>query len=318
MTTTNSASALPLKTGASASSTQNADTNEVIRTTSAPRILPDKPLVTIEPSRSWSAFDVQELWAHRELLYFLTLRDLKVRYKQTVLSAMWVVLQPLLMTLIFTVFLGMLARVPSADQPYPLFVFSGLLPWMFISGGILGCSTSLVGNANLLTKVYFPRVLLPTAYLGTRLVDFAISFGILVVLILMYRFVFHYQVTLTWKLALLPPIIGLMILFTLGVGTLVSTLNVKYRDIGVVLPIVIQLWMFTSPIVYPPDLVPEKWRTLYNLNPIVGLIQGFRGALIGTEIPVLALINSAIFTIGLLVCAALVFRRAEKSFADLV
>jgi lipopolysaccharide transport system permease protein len=281
--------------------------------------LPDKPLVTIQPNTSWSAFDARELWAHRELLYFLILRDLKVRYKQTLLGAVWVVLQPILMTLIFTVFLGMLARVrPPAGLPYPVFVYSGLLPWMFISGGILGCSTSLTGNANLLTKVYFPRVLLPAANLGTRVVDLAISLVILVGLILIYRVVFHYQVAPTWNLAALPLVLVLLILFTLSVGTFVSSLNVKYRDVGVALPVLIQLWMFTSPIVYPRNLVPEKWQTLYSLNPIVGLIEGFRAALLGTELPVFAIAVSAVFTMIALVCAALIFRRTEKSFADLV
>ena len=278
----------------------------------------DKPLVIIQPSRSWSAFDARELWSHRELLYFLTLRDLKVRYKQTLLGAVWVILQPLLMTLIFTVFLGMLIRVPSAGLPYPLLVYSGLLPWMFISGGILGCSTSLTGNAHLLTKVYFPRVLLPAAYLGTRLVDFAISLVILGGLILVYSVVLHYPITLTWGFAGLPLIIVLMTLFTLSVGIIVSSLNVKYRDVGVALPVLIQLWMFTSPIVYGTDLVPAKWLTLYSMNPVVGLIQGFRGALLGTKMPVLALTISAIFTLILLGCAAVVFRQTEKGFADIL
>ena len=281
-------------------------------------LLPDEPLVIIQPRRSWSAFDARELWAHRELLYFLTLRDLQVRYKQALLGAIWVVLQPLLMTLIFTVFLGMLVRVPSPGLPYPLFVYSGLLPWMFISGGIVGCSTSLTGNANLITKIYFPRVLLPAANLGTRLVDFAIAFVVLLGLILVYGLVLRHQVAITWKLAALPLIIGLMTLFTLSIGTMVSSLNVKYRDVGVLLPVLIQLWMFISPIIYPAEIVPEKWRTLYSLNPIVGLIQGFRGALLGTQIPVLALIISAAFTLILLGCAAFVFRQTEKGFADAI
>lgn len=280
--------------------------------------LPDEPLVTIQSSRTWSAFDARELWSHRELLYFLTLRDLKVRYKQTLLGAVWVVLQPLLMTLVFTVFLGLVIRVPTAGLPYPVFVYSGLLIWIFISGGIQGCSTSLSGNANLLTKVYFPRVLLPAANLGTRLVDFTISFMILIGLILIYRLVLHFPVALTWRFALMPVIVLLITVFTFSIGLLVSSLNVKYRDVGVALPVLIQLWMFTSPILYPPTLVPENWRTLYSLNPIVGLIQSFRGALLGTGIPLFALSISVVFTVILLICAAFIFRRTEKSFADLV
>ncbi|HXM50321.1 MAG TPA: ABC transporter permease [Pyrinomonadaceae bacterium] len=280
--------------------------------------LPDEPLATIEPNKSWGAFDRRELWAHRELLYFLALRDLRTRYKQTLVGAVWVILQPLMMTLIFTVFLGLLVRVPSAGLPYPVFIYSGLLPWMFISGGIIGCSSSITGNANLLTKVYFPRVLLPTAYLATKLVDFCISFVILAILILIYRVVLHYQVVVTWKLAVLPFIVILMTVFTLSIGILAASLNVRYRDVGVALPVLIQLWMFTSPIIYPPDLIPLRWHNIYSLNPIVGLIQGFRGALLGTEIPRLALAVSAIVTAILVVCAAFVFRQTEKGFADVV
>jgi lipopolysaccharide transport system permease protein len=298
------------------------DTGYAPKTGAAVRTLryevPNEPLAVIAPNKSWSAFNRNELWAHRELLYFLTLRDLKVRYKQTLLGAVWVVLQPLLMTLVFTVFLGIVVRVPTPGLPYPVFVYTGLLPWMFISGGILGCSTSLTGNANLLTKIYFPRVLLPTAYLGTRLVDFAISSVILSALILFYRFGLHYQVVPTWKIFLLPLIIVLMTLFTLSAGILVSSLNVKYRDISVALPVLIQLWMFTSPIVYPPELVPARWRTFYSLNPIVGLIQGFRAALLGTELPRLSLAVCSGITIVLLGAAAFVFRHAEKGFADTV
>jgi len=295
------------------------DSTKPLKTESSAYQVPDEPLVRIQSNRSWSAFDARELWAHRELLYFLTLRDLKVRYKQTLLGAVWVILQPLLTTLIFTIFLGILASVrPPTGLPYPVFVYSGLLPWMFISGGILGGSTSLTGNANLLTKVYFPRVLLPAANLGTRLVDFSISLLILVALILIYRVVFHYQVGLTWNLVALPFVVVLMTLFTLGIGTLVSSLNVKYRDVGVALPVLIQLWMFTSPIVYARTLVPQKWQHLYSLNPIVGLIEGFRAALLGTDIPLFALTVSTVFTIIALVCAAFVFRRTEKGFADII
>jgi lipopolysaccharide transport system permease protein len=278
--------------------------------------LPDRPLVAIQPGRSWSAFNGRELWAHRELLYFLTLRDLKVRYKQTLLGAVWIVVQPLLFTLVFTVFLGMVARISTPGLPYPVFVYSGFLAWMFISGGIAGCSASLTGNANLLTKVYFPRVLLSAAYLGTRVVDFFISLVFLAGLIVVYKVVFHYQVAVTWKLALLPLMIVLMILFTLSIGVLAASLNVKYRDIGVALPVLIQLWMFTSPIVYPLEQVPEKWRTLYSINPIVGLIQGFRAALFGGELPVFALTITTAITLVMLGVAAFVFRQTEKGFAD--
>src|SRR2546423_769892 len=277
-------------------------------TLSAHAELPDKPVATIEPKRTWSAFDFRELWAHRELLYFLTLRDLKVRYKQTLLGAVWVVLQPLLLTLIFTIFLGMVTRISSPGIPYPVFVYSGLLPWMFISGGIAGCSMSLAGNANLLTKIYFPRVLLPAAYLGTRIVDFAISFVILTIILAFYRFVLHSPLAVTPKLFALPAILLLMMLFTFGVGTIAASLNVKYRDVGVALPVLIQLWMFTSPIIYPAAMVPERWRTYYSLNPAFGLIESFRAALLGLEIPVFALASCTLLTVVILAIAALVFR----------
>ncbi len=280
--------------------------------------LPDEPLATIEPSRSWGVFDVRDLWTYRELLYFLIWRDLKVRYKQTLLGVGWVVMQPLLTTLIFTVFLGVLARVPTGGMPYSLLVFSGLLPWTFFSTSVIGCSFSLVGNANLITKVYFPRVLMPVASIGARLVDFAISLAILEGVILYYRFAQHYQVALSWKLATLPLMIVLMLLLTLGCGILASCLNVKYRDVGVALPVLIQLWMFVSPVIYPLSIVPQRWRPLYFLNPMVGLVEGFRSALLGTELDQSGLALSAIVTTLLLIGSAFVFPRTERSFADIV
>lgn len=280
--------------------------------------LPDEPLVIIQPGGSWSWFDLRELWEHRELLYFLTWRDLKIRYKQTLLGVGWVVMQPLLMTVIFSVFLGMLARVPSGGAPYPLMVYCGLLPWTFFSSGIMGCSYSLVGNANLITKVYFPRVLVPAASIAARLVDFVVSFAVLIGLIIFYRVVLHYHLALTWKLALVPFLIVITTMLAFGFGTLLSALNVKYRDIGVALPVLIQLWMFVSPVIYPLSIVPEKWQTLYFLNPLAGIIQGFRVALLGGELNRFGLIVSTVFTIIMLVSAAYIFRWTEKSFADLI
>jgi lipopolysaccharide transport system permease protein len=280
--------------------------------------LPDEPLVIVQASKSWSTFDFKELWTHRELLYFLTWRDVKVRYKQTVFGVAWVVLQPVVMTVIFTLFLGILVRVPTAGLPYPLLVFSGLLPWTFFSSAILAAAQSLVSNANLITKVYFPRVLVPTASIAGRLLDFAVSFIILVLMMLYYRFVLHHPINVTWNLLALPLIILLLILFTLAWGMLVSSLNVVYRDVGVVLPVLVQLWMFISPVVYSAELVPEKWRILYYLNPVAGLIQGFRASLLGTKLPVLALSISAAVTIVSLVGASVFFERSEKTFADVV
>jgi len=280
--------------------------------------IPDKPLVVIKASRSWTAVGWIDLWHYRELLYFLAWRDVKVRYKQTLLGVVWVVMQPLLMTLIFTVFLGMLARVPAGGRPYPLVVYTGLLPWTFFSSAILGCTYSLVGNANLITKVYFPRVLIPAASILARLLDFGISFVLLAGLMLYYRFIRHYPLQFTWQLAVLPILVVLVILFALGLGMIVSALNVKYRDIGVVLPVIVQLWMFTSPVVYPLEVVPERWRTLYFLNPLAGLIEGFRRTLLGGELNRFSLAVSTVATVIFLASATFIFRRTEKSFADVI
>ena len=255
--------------------------------------LPDEPLVTIEPTRSWLPLDFGDLWRYRELLYFLTWRDIKVRYKQTLLGVAWVVTQPLLMTLIFSVFLGILVRVPTGGVPYPLLVFTGLLPWSFFSTAVSASAYSLTGNANLITKVYFPRVLVPAAAIAARLVDFAISFAILAALMAYYRMVRHYDIALTWNLAAIPFLIALITLLSFGLGMLVSALNVKYRDVGIALPVVIQLWMFVSPVLYfSVVLVPPRWQKLYALNPLVGVIEGFRAALLGGRFVIVALLSS--------------------------
>jgi lipopolysaccharide transport system permease protein len=274
--------------------------------------LPVKPLVVIEQSKSRVSLELTEIWTYRELLYFLTLRDLKVRYKQTVLGATWVIMQPLLTTLIFTVFLGKLARVPSDDVPYALFAYSALLPWTFCAGAIGSSGNSLVGSAHLITKVYFPRMIIPGAAIGARLIDFAIAFVIFVPLM------FYYHVAVTPNILMLPLFVALAILLTLGIGLLTSALNVKYRDIGVALPVLTQLWMFASPVVYPSSLVPEKWRLLYSLNPMVGIIEGFRSSLFGRRFNWQALVISTAITLSLLVYSAYAFRRTEKEFADIV
>jgi lipopolysaccharide transport system permease protein len=274
--------------------------------------LPEEPLVIIEPRRGWAKFDLRELWAHRELLYFLAWRDLKVRYKQAVLGVAWVVMQPLLMTLIFTVFLGMLARVPSGGLPYPLLVYTGLMPWTFFSGAVTGSGHSLVTNANLITKIYFPRVLVPAASIGARLMDFGISF------IILGGMLIYYRVEPTRSLLMLPLLMVLTTLLAFGVGLLVAALNVKYRDVGVILPVLMQLWMFVSPVIYSSVLVPEKWRTLFALNPMVGIIDGFRASLFGSSFDWLAFGISAVITIALLLFAILIFGRLEKSFADII
>ena len=235
----------------------------------------DLPPIILEPSRSWVSLNLRDLWIYRELLYFLTLRDVKVRYKQTILGVAWVVMQPLLTTIIFTVFLGLLVKVPSDGIPYPLFAYAGLLPWTFFSGAVANSSNSLVGSAHLITKVYFPRMIIPGAAVGARLVDFAISAVILVGLMI------YYNVSLTWSILMLPALVLLIMLLTLGLGMWTSALNVKYRDVGVALPVLIQLGMYVSPVLYPLSLVPERWRLVYSLNPLVGILENFRAALLG-------------------------------------
>ena len=277
-----------------------------------PYELPDLPLVTIQPGKSWSAVDLREVWRYRELLYFLTLRDIQVRYKQTLLGVSWVLLQPLLTTFVFTIFLGVLIRVPSEGTPYVLFVYVGLLPWTFFSAAILSGSNSLVSNAQLINKVYFPRLLIPVSAVAARLFDFAVAFSVLIFLMVYYR------VALTWPILLLPVLVALMTLLALGVSMVTSALNVKYRDVGVLIPVLLQLWMYASPVVYPTSLVPARWQSIYRLNPLVGLIGSFRAVVLGAPIDWSALAWSVGVIAVLLVYAAFVFRRMEARFADVV
>lgn len=277
-----------------------------------PTPLPDKPLTVIEPSRSWEAPDVGAVWAFRELLFFLTWRDLKVRYRQTALGVSWVVIQPLLTTIIFTVFLGNLVGVRSDGAPYILFAYAGLLPWTFFTNAVANSGNSLVSNAHLITKVYFPRLIIPAAAVAGRLIDFAVGFVILV------GFMIYFRVPVTRSVLMIPALVLLLTLFSMGLGMWVSALNVKYRDVGIALPVLLQLWMFVSPVVYPSSLVPEGWRWLYSLNPMVGIIEGFRDALFGRDFDYFALAGSALAALALFVYSAFAFRRMEKMFADIV
>lgn len=276
--------------------------------------LPSEPQVVIEPSSSWVALNLRDLWAYRELLYFLTWRDVKVRYKQTLLGVAWAIIQPLFTMLIFTLFFGRLGGFDARTEgmPYPLFAFAGLLPWTFFANAVTNSGNSLVGSANLITKVYFPRMIIPVAAVAAGLVDFAIAFVMLVGLM------FYYQVMLTWALLLLPVLMLLTALLAVGVGMWLSALNVKYRDIRFALPFVIQLWMFVSPVIFPSSILPQKWRWVLELNPLSGIIEGFRSSVFGRAINWKALGVSALITILLLVYASYSFRRMEKTFADIV
>lgn len=274
--------------------------------------LPDKPLMVIEPNASRFGISLPDLWVYRELLLLLAWRDVKVRYKQTVFGIVWVVFQPLITTLIFTVFLGRLARIPTDNIPYPLFAYTGLLAWTFFSTAVTNTGGSLVSNASLITKVYFPRVIIPGAAIGARIIDLAIGMVIMAAMLL------YYQVVPTWRILLLPLPVGLLVVLSMAIGMWMSALNVKYRDIGAILPTVIQLWMYVSPVVYPLSLVPAKWQWLYQLNPLTGIIRTFRSTLLGYPIDGSSLSISAALTLVLLAYSALVFRRMEKQFADIV
>ena len=275
--------------------------------------LPNEPLVVIEPGRSW-AVNFRDLWAYRELFYFLVLRDIKVRYKQTALGVAWVVVQPLFTTLVFTLFFGVLAGVPSeGGVPYPVFAFAGLLPWTYFSSAVTRSGNSLVGSSNLITKVYFPRLIIPCAAVGSGLLDLAISFGVLAGLMV------YYGVAPTPRILALPPLVLLVTLFAQGVGTWLSAVNVKYRDVTHVLPFLLQMWMFASPVIYPPTFVPQRWRWALSLNPMTGIIDAFRAAVFGQKgFDWGSLAVSAAVTLALLVYSAYAFRRMEKNFADIV
>jgi lipopolysaccharide transport system permease protein len=269
--------------------------------------------VIVEPVRPWEAPDLREIWWHRELLYFLAWRDIKVRYKQTVIGVAWAILQPLLVMVVFSLIFGGLLGVPSNGVPYPVFAYAALLPWTFFASALIASSNSLVRDANLITKVYFPRVIAPIAATFAPAVDFALAFVILLVLMLFFGIVPGITVIA------LPIFFLLAFLTALALGLWLSALNVKYRDIGYVVPFLIQVWLFLTPVVYPSSIVPEPLRALYWLNPMAGVVEGFRWALLGTEpIPLSAMLASTALVVLLLVSGAFYFGRAEAQFADVV
>jgi lipopolysaccharide transport system permease protein len=274
--------------------------------------LPDKPVVTIEPRAAWHALNLRELWAHRELLYFLTWRDVKVRYKQAAFGAAWALLQPLFLMVVFTLFYGRLAAIDTGAVPYPLFALAGLVLWTFFSTAVTGSGNSVVNNAHLITKVYFPRMLVPAAAVGACAVDFLLAFLLLV------GMTAYYGVTPTPRLLMLPPLFLMTTLFALGTGLWLSALNVKYRDVRFVLSFAIQLWLFVSSVVIPSSAVPERWRWLLLFNPMSGYVEGFRASLFGQPFDWKALAVAAAITLSVLVYAAYEFRRMEKSFADVI
>ncbi len=274
---------------------------------------PPVPTVVITPAKGWIRLGLADVWAYRELLYFLTWRDIKVRYKQTALGAAWAVLQPFMTMVVFSLFFGRLAGIPSEGVPYPVFAYAALVPWTFFANGVTLSSQSMVGNSNLITKVYFPRLIVPVAAVVSGLVDFGIA---MVVLLGMMAF---YGIVPTWQVVTLPIFLLLALVTSLGVGLWLSALNVRYRDIRYVVPFLMQFWLFATPIAYPSTLLNEPWRTIYGLNPMVGVVEGFRWALLDTRTaPGLTTLLSAFAALGLLISGAFYFRRMEKTFADVV
>lgn len=270
------------------------------------------PTLIIRPPRKWVPVDLHELWNYRELLASFTMRDIKIRYKQTALGFLWAIIQPLFMMLIFTIIFGGFAKIPSEGIPYPLFSFAALLPWMLFSEGLTRSTMSMVANANIMTKVYFPRLIMPISGILSPLVDFAVSISILVLMMAYYGFV------PTINIIFLPLFILLALATSLGIGLWLSALNVKYRDFQYTVPFIIQLWMYASPVVYPASMIPEAIRPLYGLNPMAGVIEGFRWALLGTEIPGPMIFVSVGVVVVLLISGMFYFRRMEQNYADIV
>ena len=278
----------------------------------SPEVNESPPSVSIVAGRRWVGLDLFDLWRHRDLFYFLMWRDVKVRYKQTLLGASWAILQPLLTMLLFTVIFGRLAKVPSDGIPYPIFAYAGLLPWTFFANAVTISSNSMVSNAPIITKVYFPRMMIPAAAIGAGLVDFTIAGVILVVMMIWYGF------GLSIAALMLVPMVALTVILALAVGTWTSGLNVKYRDVRYALPFFIQLWMYASPVIYPTNFVPAQWRWLLVLNPLTGIIEGYRSALFSRPFAWQHLAVSAAISIALLIYGTYSFKQMEREFADII
>lgn len=270
------------------------------------------PTFRVQASSSWFGLNLREMWEYRDLLYFLTTRDIRVRYKQTILGVGWAIIQPFMTMVVFSLFFGYLAKVPSEGVPYPIFSYAALLPWSFFSQALTSASTSLVGNSNLLTKVYFPRLIMPLAGVLGGLVDFAVAFVVLLGMMLFYG------IAPTRAVVLLPVFLLLAILTALGVSLWLSALNVEYRDVQFVIPFIIQFWLFATPVAYSSSLLPEPWRTVYALNPMVGVVEGFRWAMLGTKPPESMIALAAVMTLLILATGWIYFRRMEDNFADVV
>jgi len=269
-------------------------------------------LTVIEPARGWRMLDWRELWAYRELLWVLTTRDIKVRYKQTVLGAGWAILRPFITMVIFSVVFGQLARMPSDGLPYPVFVYAALLPWTFFSTAIATSGQSLVGSAHLVSKVYFPRLIIPLSSVGAGLVDLLISTGVLLLMML------YYGVGWSWNLLAAPLLLLFAIFAALGVGTLLSALTVAYRDFTHLTPFMVQIWMFITPVIFPVSLVPDRWQWVLYLNPMTGLVEGFRSAFLGRPFDLAGLGISFAIAIAVFLVGVAYFEKVERRFADII
>ena len=275
-----------------------------------PTLSSEPPVTVIQPRKGWIAIDWHELWESRELLYFLVLRDVSVRYKQTVLGVAWAVLQPVFSMLIFTVIFGKLAKMPSEGQPYALFVYAGLLPWMFFSNAVTTASQSLVNQQSLLTKIYLPRLFVPAAAVGGGLVDLAVSFAVFACLMLFYGAVPG------WGVLAMPMLVLMTIVAALGVGLTLAAVTVTYRDFRYVIPFMVQAWMYISPVIYPVSLVPPRWQWLLAVNPMAGIIDAYRSSLLDLPWNFLTLSVSALSAVALLTYGLFFFRKTERRFAD--
>lgn len=270
-------------------------------------------MTSIQASTGWVPLRLGDLWQYRELLYFLIWRDIKVRYKQTVLGVAWAIIQPVFTMVVFAIFFGHLAKMPSDGIPYPLFAYAALVPWTFFANALTQASNSLVGSANLITKVYFPRLTVPVASVLSGIIDFAFAFAVLLLLLLWYG------VSLSLRLFAVPLLVLLAITTALGVALWLTALNVQYRDVRYTVPFLTQFWLFATPVAYPSSLLSEPWRTIYSINPMVGVVEGFRWALLNAGSspgPMMAV--SSLVSLALLVGGAYYFRRLERTFADRV
>jgi lipopolysaccharide transport system permease protein len=274
---------------------------------------PDAAVIDIEPSRGWIAINLRELWEYRELLYFLTWREVKVRYKQTVLGVSWAIIQPFFTMVVFSLFFGHLAKMPSEGMPYPIFSYTALVPWSFFAHSLSSSSNSLVASAGLIKKIYFPRLAIPLATALSGFIDFCLAFTVLLGMML------YYGITPTLNAVWLPAFLLLAVVTSLGVGLWLSALNVQFRDVRYALPFLTQIWLFATPIAYPSSLLREPWRTVYGINPMVGVVDGFRWALLATDTapgPMVAV--SAVMALAIFIGGLFYFRRMEKIFADVV